>query len=165
MLDPQLSVYLKGDGFVNARDFMNSPVITIGQDGTVGEAAELMLNNRISCLPVVDENGLLVGIITHSDFELHHKFMPLADTNLYTLLGSSATPETVEEIAKKVRGRRVKEVMSHPVETVKEDASIAHVEDLMVRKKVHRLPVMRGKELVGIISRHDLLRMMLGGQE
>ena len=102
-----------------------------------------------------------MGIITHSDFELHHKFLPLADTNLFTLLGSWASPETMEEVARKVRGRHVKDVMSHPVETIQEEASLAQVAELMLGKSVHRLPVMRGTELVGIISRHDLLKMVL----
>jgi CBS domain-containing protein len=155
----------RGDGEVNARDIMKSPVVTIRPDDTVLEAAELMLLHNISCLPVMDEPGRIVGIITHSDFGLHHRFLPTADTYLYTLLGSSASPETVEEVAQKVRGRHVKEVMSHPVETVQEETSLAQVTDLMLRKRVHRLPVMRGTELVGVISRHDLLKLVLSGQE
>ncbi len=61
--------------------------------------------------------------------------------------------------------KQVKDVMSHPVVTVQEDAPTAQVAEIMVNKRVHRVPVMRGKELVGIITRHDLLKLIAGDEE
>ena len=65
---------------------MTSPVTTIGADGTIGDAAELMLRSEVSCLPVIDEAGSLVGMLTHTDFVLHPKFMPMGG-ELHTLFG------------------------------------------------------------------------------
>ena len=109
---------------MNIGDIMTSPVITITADSTVEEAAKLMLERGTSCLPVLDHQEQLVGILTHTDFGFHRKFLPMAD-HLYTLMGSWVRPETLEEVAKAVSSRRVKEVMSHPVVTVQEDAPVA----------------------------------------
>ncbi|MFQ6026651.1 MAG: HPP family protein, partial [Dehalococcoidia bacterium] len=79
---------------MRAKEIMSAPVVTLRPDATVGEAVDLMLSHQISCLPVVDDRERLVGILTHTDFGLHQKFLPLAD-NLYTVLGSWATPKTL----------------------------------------------------------------------
>jgi CBS domain-containing protein len=149
---------------MQARDLMTASVITIRPDDTVGEAARLMLERNISCLPVVDESGQLVGILTHTDFGLHPKYQPLVD-NLYSLLGSSTTPQHIEEVSQKVSSKLAKDVMNHPVITVQEDASIEEVTELMLRQEIHRLPVMRGSQLVGIITSHDFLKLFASGQQ
>lgn len=144
---------------MDARDLMSSPVITVSVDGTVGEAADLMLQHRVSCLPVVDARGRVAGMLTHSDFGLHHRFLPTAN-HLFTLFGAWANPANLEQVSQAVRGRLLRDVMSQPVATVSEDATVAEVAETMVRYKVNRLPVMRGDEMVGVISRHDLLKLM-----
>ncbi|MFH1141895.1 MAG: CBS domain-containing protein, partial [Chloroflexota bacterium] len=60
---------------------------------------------------------------------------------------------------------QVKDVMEHPVVTVEEDTPTAQVAETMLNKRIHRLPVMRGQELVGIITRHDLLKLIASGGE
>ena len=145
-----------------ARDIMTSPVLTIPESATVAEAATQMLEHGTSCLPVVNAEGKLTGILTHSDFGFHRKFLPMTDY-LYTLMGSFVQPETVERVASKVSARRVKEVMSHLVVTLQEDAPISSVADIMINKAFNRIPVMRGKELVGIITRHDMVKLMAPG--
>ena len=144
---------------MNVRDIMSSPVVTIKADATVEEAAQLIVERVTSCLPVLDDQGQLVGILTHTDFGFHRKFLPMAE-HLYTLMGSWVRPETLEEVARTVSSRKVKEVMSHPVVTVQEDAPVAEVADLMLRRNINRFPVMRGKELVGIVTRHDFIKLM-----
>ena len=143
-----------------ARDIMTSPVVTISEDSTVAEAAALMIERGASCLPVLNRDGQLTGIITHSDFGFHRKFLPMTD-HLYTLMGSFVRPETVEMVAREVSARRIRDVMSQPVVTLEEEAPIAKVADLMISKGIHRLPVTRGEELVGIITRHDLVKLMM----
>ena len=145
---------------MEARDLMTSPVITVAPESTVGQAAQLMLDGRVSCLPVVAHDEL-VGILTHFDFGLHHRYHPLTD-NLYTLLGATATPAHIEELSLRVRGKLVKEVMRSSVVTIEDDADVADVAAKMVRERVHRMPVMRGSRLVGIITRHDLLKLIVG---
>ena len=145
---------------MNARDIMSSPVVTTTEDATVADAAALMIRHGASCLPVLSSEGRVTGIITHSDFGLHRKFLPMSD-QLYTLMGSFVRPETLERVAREVSGRQIKEVMSRPVATVDEDAPVAKVADIMIHRGIKRIPVMRGRELVGIITRHDLIKLMV----
>ncbi len=145
---------------MQAKDLMTAPVVTINAEETVESAARLLLEYNLSCLPVVDGQGQLVGMLTHSDFGLHHKFMPLAG-NLYTLMDSWANPDQLEEVSQEIRSKKVRDVMKQPVTTVQEDAPIAEMARLMVSKDIHRFPVMRGQDLVGIVTRHDLLKLLL----
>ena len=149
---------------MNANEVMSSPVTTIGPDDTVERAASLMLASSSSCLPVLDNRGKLIGILTHTDFGFHRKFFPMAD-HLYTLMGSWVTLETLEDVAKEVSKKTVSEVMTHPVVTVQEDATISDVAEAMVRNKVHRIPVLKGEELVGMITRHDFIKLMVSGNK
>ena len=144
---------------MNALEIMSSPVTTTTPEATVEEAAHLMVERNTSCLPVLDQQGRLVGILTHTDFGFHRKFLPMA-SHLYTLMGSWVTPQTLEGVARAVSGRMVKEVMSHPVTTIHEDTPLAEVAELMVRKGINRLPVVRDKELIGIVTRHDFIKLM-----
>ena len=143
-----------------AKEIMSAPVITVQPDATVGEAVNLMLSHHISCLLVVDDRQKLVGILTHTDFGLHQRYLPLVD-NLYTVLGAWATPKTLEEASLKVANRLVKDVMTRNVTTIKADSSVGEVVELMLRVRVHRIPVMDGEKIVGIITRHDLLKLMV----
>ena len=149
---------------MNASDLMSKPVTTILPDATVQQAAQLMLLHNLSCLPVVDQQGHLLGIMSHSDFGLSSRFFPMADS-LYTLMGSSASPKHLEEISREVASKQVKDVMSHPVVTVQEDAPVAQVAETMMRDRIHHLPVMRGHQLVGIITSHDFLKLVASGEE
>ena len=142
-----------------AGDLMSSPVTTITASSTVGDAADLMLESGLSCVPVLDEGESLVGMLTHTDFSMHHRFKPLAQ-NLYSLLGSWGKPDTVEEIYHDIRSRKISEVMSHPVSTVEESTAVKEVVETMLRDHVNRVPVMRAKVVVGIITRHDLLKLI-----
>ena len=149
---------------MQARDLMCASVITIRPDAMVGEAARLMLERNISCLPVVDDQDQLVGILTHTDFGLHPKYQPLAE-NVYSLLGAAMTPQHIEEVSRKVSSKLVKDVMRHPVITVQEDSSIAAVTELMLRREIHRLPVLRGSQLASIITNHDFLKLIASGKQ
>lgn len=149
---------------MNASDLMSAPVVTIRPEATVKDAATLMLQRNVSCLPVLDQHNRLVGILSHSDFGMSSRLFPLAD-RLYTLMGSSATPQHLEAVSREVAGKQVKDVMAHPVVTVQEDAPVAQVAEAMVSQGIHRVPVMRGQELVGIITRHDLLKLIVAGGE
>ena len=143
---------------MHARDIMASRVVSIAPEATVLEAIELMLKNRISGLPVIDRTGALVGIITEGDF------LRRAETGterkrprwLEFLLG----PNSLAKDYVRSHGRRVDEVMTKELVTVGEEVPLDEVVRIMERKRVKRLPVMRGRELVGIVSRASLLHAL-----
>ena len=144
-----------------AKDLMTTPVITIQETSTVEDAAKLMLDRDISALPVLNSSGKVVGILTHSDFGLSPKFRPLME-NVFSMLGSTTTPRHLEETATRVGGKLVRDVMRRHVITASQDTDMEHIAQLMLRANIHRLPIMDGSNLVGIITRHDFLKLIVG---
>ena len=140
-------------------EVMTRRVITTGPDASVLQAARLMLQNRISGLPVVNSHEQLVGIVTEGDF------LRRAETDtarhrsrwLEFLVG----PGRLANEYVHSRGRKVAEVMSSAPYTVTEDTPLEDVIHLMEQKRVKRLPVVRGAKLVGIISRANLLHALV----
>jgi CBS domain-containing protein len=141
-----------------ASDIMTSPVKTIGPEATIEEAIALLLETRVSGLPVADADGKLVGLVSEGDF-LHRAELGTAKRKprwIEFLLG----PGEIAESYVMSHGRKVHDVMTRDVATVGESASINEIVEVMERRKVKRLPVVSGDRLVGIITRADLLRTL-----
>jgi CBS domain-containing protein len=141
---------------MNAKDIMSYDVVTIGPDDTIQQAAGLMLRNRFSGLPVVDAGGALIGIITEGDFLRRNETGTLRRRSRWMefLLGPGRLGEEYTHAA----GRHVREVMTHEVYTVEEDTPLQTLVELMDRHRVKRLPVTHGGQLVGMITRTNLVR-------
>jgi len=137
---------------------MTSCPVTVKMSSTVLEAAEIMLANRISGLPVVDDNGVLVGMLTEADFLRRHELD--TDRRRTWLQGWFTSPGRIADEYVRTHGRLVEEVMSSPVIAIAPEASLCDAVNLMERNKLKRLPVISGGMLVGIISRSDLLRAL-----
>ncbi|HTV38840.1 MAG TPA: CBS domain-containing protein [Xanthobacteraceae bacterium] len=143
---------------MHVRDVMTRNVISVKGDESIMAAAQLMLQNRISGLPVVDAAGALVGIVTEGDFLRRGEL----DTTrrrpkwLEFLLG----PGRLADEYVRSSGRKVAQVMTPEPYTVGEDDSLDTVVNLMERHRIKRLPVTRGGQLVGIISRANLLHAL-----
>jgi CBS domain-containing protein len=124
---------------------------------TSDEAISLMLHRGISGAPVLDSvTGKMVGIISSSDF----LFKDYSGA-LLNMEGSSETLSQTAEMAQKIVGTTVEELMSHQVMTIKSSESMAHAADWMARNNCHRLLVVDPKdddELVGILTRSDIMR-------
>lgn len=139
-------------------DVMTRQVITIDRAAPVGRAIRLLLQHRISGLPVVDEEGRLEGIVTEGDF-LHR-----AETGT-----QRRRPRWVEfligpgKLAREyvqTHGRSVSDVMTQEVHTVDENTSLEEVVRLMEKRRVKRFPVVKDGKVVGIVSRANLLRAL-----
>ena len=139
-------------------DVMTRQVITIERDAPVQRAIRLLLQNRISGLPVVDATGRLEGIVTEGDF-LHR-----AETGTQRrrprwvefLIG----PGKLASEYVQTHSRFVADVMTTDAYTVNEDTSLEEVVRLMEKYRVKRFPVVKGDKVVGIISRANLLRAL-----
>lgn len=146
---------------MNAQDVMTRDVISIDPDSTVLQAARLMLQHRISGLPVIDRQGDLVGVLSEGDFLRRRE----AGTEkrrsrwLEFIMGPGAL---ATEYAHS-HGQKVAEVMSTEVKTVDENASLEEIVELMERHRIKRVPVMCGHQLVGIVTRSNLMRAMVRG--
>ncbi len=140
---------------MQVRDVMTRNVISVRASQSVLEAAELMLENRISGLPVVDAAGALVGVVTEGDFLRRGEIGTQRQRPrwLEFLLG----PGRLAAEYVHTTGRTVEEVMTADPVTVSEDDSLETVVELMERRHVKRLPVLRNGRIVGIVSRSNLM--------
>jgi CBS domain-containing protein len=143
---------------MKARDIMTWGVISVESDASVERAARLMLENRISGLPVVDFNRALVGMVTEGDFlrraEIGTKRRRPRWLELLVGPGRLAT-EYVH-----AAGRKVSEIMTPNPYAVAPDTSVDEIVDVMERRRVKRLPVLEDGKLVGIVSRANLLHAL-----
>jgi len=143
---------------MQVKDVMTRNVISVEANEPVLKAARLMLQNRISGLPVIEATGALVGIVTEGDFLRRgeigtQKHRPKW---LEFLLG----PGRMAAEYVRANGRRVDEIMTPDPLSVTEDDSLETVVELMERHRVKRLPVMRGAQVVGIVSRANLMHAL-----
>jgi len=141
------------------RDVMTRNVISVRANQSVLEAAQLMLQNRISGLPVVDADGALAGIVTEGDFLRRGEIgtQRRRPKWLEFLLGPGRLAAEYVHTA----GRTVEDVMTPEPATIGEDDSLETVVELMERRHVKRLPVVKGGRLVGIVSRANLMDALI----
>ncbi len=139
-------------------DLMHRDVITVLPGNSVRHAAQLMLQHGISGLPVLDDNGLVVGMVTEGD--LLRRIGSGASREVLSWHGAT-TPEGLARNFVKTHSWRVGDVMTTPAVTVAEDTPLHRVAELIATRNIKRLPVMHGDRMVGIISRADLMRWIL----
>jgi CBS domain-containing protein len=143
---------------MQVRDVMTRNVISVKTDESIVSAAQLMLQNRISGLPVVDAVGKLVGIVTEGDFLRRGEIGTKRRRPkwLEFIIG----PGRLAEEYVREAGRKVDDVMTPDPLTVTEDDSLEKVVTLMERHRIKRLPVVRNGQMVGIISRANLMHAL-----
>ena len=140
-----------------AKDIMPDLLVTVSGDATLDEAAGLMLQMDIGSLLVVDGRGHLIGILTDADFGVG----PAPGAGAPQVLGHRLQDEIpVSQIYRSAASRRVRDVMSAPVVTVDENASIDTVLARMFQSRIRHLPVVRGPIPVGMVSTRDLLHLV-----
>ncbi len=144
---------------MKAKDVMTRQVLSVGPDASILEAARLMLQHKVSGLPVIDAAGTLVGIVTEGDFlrRIETGTQRRRPRWLEFILG----PGRLASEYVHASGRKVDEVMTAEVRSVSEDAPLEEVVHLMERYRIKRVPVLSGRNLVGIITRANLLRAVV----
>jgi len=145
---------------MRAHQIMTRSVISVTPDTTIVEAANIMLQRHVSGLPVVDETGKLVGVVSEGDFIRRAEIGTQRKRGrwLRFILGpGQSASDFVQE-----HGRRVSEVMTPSPLTITEDTALPEIVDLMEKNNVKRLPVVRADKIVGIVSRANLLQAVAG---
>ena len=132
---------------MRVRDVMSSPVITVSPDKRLKEVAELLVSNGISAVPVVDD-GELVGIVSEADLVP----LELAPDPRAHLAPLADPPVDLPRVAA--------EVMTRAVVALHEDADAAEAGRLMLDRRIKSIPVVRGRQVVGIVARRDLLEVL-----
>lgn len=147
---------------MKAKDIMETNVITIPPDMPVHEIAQTLSKNNMTALPVVDAEENIVGIVSESDliYRLAHPHIPPH----IELLGGIIyleNPFEMKQEFKKLMAITAKDLMTEKVLTVTEDADVEDIATLMVEKEINGVPVVKGGKIVGIVTRHDLIKALI----
>jgi CBS domain-containing protein len=148
---------------VRVKEVMNKDVVAVSPDDTLHEALDLIVENRVSALPVVNRHEQCVGMLSTSDLiELTHDL----DDELQNLgrADPSQRPWLVEQLSRALGAERVSEQMTPDVETISPEVSLPEAAAAMLRTRVHRLPVTaQNGRLLGIVSTVDIMRVVANG--
>ncbi|MGA3400914.1 MAG: CBS domain-containing protein [Acetobacteraceae bacterium] len=142
---------------MNAADIMTPDVITVRPDTPLDQVVTLMLDNRISGVPVMDED-CVVGIVTEGDLLRRVELGSEPRRSHLLELVSRATPLAADYV--RSHGRKASEVMTENVITVDDTTPIADIARLLEARRIKRVPVLRDGKLAGIVSRANLLRAL-----
>jgi CBS domain-containing protein len=136
---------------MRARDLMSDAVLTVGEDDTVEDLVKMLVDEHINGAPVVNRDGALVGIVTQQDI----------------FFGSMTRgADALENTENGVRNRlRVRDFMTAPAVTVTEDTDVDAICRLMVKLRIHRLPVIHEGRITGIISSLDVCGAVAHGRD
>lgn len=127
---------------------MSRPVITVTPDTPIKEAAKQLAEHHISAMPVVDSNDELVGIVSEADL------LPLS---MRPDPRSQATPQAASAGSEPAT---VAEIMTRRVVVLPDDSEVSQAARIMIESDVKRVPIVKGRHVVGIVSRSDLIKVI-----
>ena len=139
-----------------AADVMTRPVFAVGADMPIAPAIRMMIERKLSGLPVIADGGRLIGIITEGDL-LRRVEIGTAGTSPGWLT-AFLHPGRAAERYTVTHARRVRDVMTTDVLTASEETPLDEIVDLMLRRHIKRIPIVRDDRLLGIVTRADLIR-------
>jgi len=150
---------------LRVKDVMSKDIVAVYPDDSLHEALELIVENRVSALPVTNGNGQCVGLLSTSDLiDLTHEL----DDELQNLGRASVGKREwlIEQLAGSLGSEYVSEQMTQDVATISPEASLPEAAAMMLRNRVHRLPVTgKDNKLLGIVSTIDIMEVVANGAE
>jgi CBS domain-containing protein len=146
---------------VKVREIMVRDVVKAHVDTPVHLIAQQMRDRNISGIPVVDEAGGIVGIVSELDLIVRNtRLDPPAFFQILDGRIPLESPEHYQERVRHMLGTHAADVMTKEVVSVRPDAELEDLAELMMKRGVNPIPVVESGVLVGIVSRHDIVRMM-----
>jgi len=143
---------------LKAKDIMTRDVITVKKTTTLAELAGIIMQNHISGTPVIDNKGVLEGIVTESDLISQNKSLHIPTIlRLFDAFIPLGTSKLENEI-KRISATTVEDIYTKEVVTVEEETPVENIAAIMAEKKIHLLPVVSEGELVGIIGKKDIIK-------
>jgi CBS domain-containing protein len=146
---------------MKAVDVMAQPVVVVKKTDSLEAAARLMVDHVIGGLPVVDEEGRMVGMITESDFQAHHGFAPFSLFEMPRLFGRMIDVEGMERIYADSRTTPVSRLMRPRPRGLEPEANIEDAARIMIEHGLHHVPIVQDGKPVGMVARRDLLKILL----
>ena len=124
-----------------------------------------MADERVGCVLVVDREGKLRGIVTQTNFGGDQHGVPFSMELLLQMFSRSMAPSEIEKVRKDPRARTAEDIMVTEVYSGGEDTPVEELARLMLRYDIDHIPILRDGVPVGIVARHDFLRMIVGEDE
>lgn len=146
---------------LKAKDIMTSGALTLEPDSDIASAAKLLLEKHLNGVPVVDNDGKLVGVICQSDLVAQQKTVSLP--SLFTILDgfiSFSSNDELEKEVNKIAATKVAHAMTPDPVTITPETGIEKIADLMVERKLYTLPVVDNGNLVGVVGKEDVLKVL-----
>jgi CBS domain-containing protein len=148
---------------MTVRDVMTTSVVSVRAVTPLKEVAQTLIDHRISGVPVVDDAGRVVGVVSEGDFLFKESgAAAIRQRRLARLIGDSKSTQARRA---KVDATTAGEAMTSPAITIRASQPVAEAARMMADRKVNRLVVMDGDELAGIVTRADLLRAFIRSDE
>ncbi len=144
---------------MHARDVMTSPVITALPTTKLLDIVQLLLENRISAVPIVDSKARLVGLVSEGDL-VRRTEIGTEHRKSWFLSAFGSASVLAEEFIRS-HGVTAEEIMTRKVITAKEDTPLREIAELLGGRKIKRVPVVRDRKVVGMVSRANLLQALL----
>lgn len=142
---------------LRVRDVMTTSVVSVGPSTPLKEVARLLVDHRISGVPVVDPDGRVLGLVTEADFLVKEQAGEGSPHRRFGWLLGESTETRAQ--AGKFAATNAGEAMTAPPITIEPDQSITEAARRMSERRVNRLPVLENGKLVGIVTRADIVRV------
>jgi CBS domain-containing protein len=152
-----------GNGGMKAADVMVSPVITVGAECSVQDLADILLDNHISAVPVVSNDGGLVGIVSEGDLIRRTETDTERRRSRWLALLVGAQPLAAEFV--KSHACRVADVMTRNLIVAAPDTPLRHVASLLEKNGIKRVPIVSEGKLIGIVSRANLVQALASARK
>lgn len=146
---------------MNARDVMSKPVVSVHPDTSTREIARLLVERAITAVPVVDDNGAPIGIVSEGDLLRPERAAREAKHRSWLEVLAEGEPISAELLTwLHSQDHSARAVMSAPVITVSEETELGELAHVLVTHRIKRVPVVRDGRVTGIVARDDVLRAL-----
>ena len=151
---------------LTAKDIMTKAVITVNPDTSIVELSSILVKNEISGVPVVDDSGMLYGIVTENDLIRRNQrlHIPTVVSFLDVAIYLESSKKFEQEVTR-LTATRVGDICVRKVVTIGEDTPVVDIATIMSEKKVHLLPVVKAGKLVGIVGKRDMVKAVARQEE
>jgi predicted transcriptional regulator len=145
-----------------ASDIMTTHVITVKKDTGIKELARILYEKHINGVPVVDDDGAVVGVICESDLIRKDRKLHIPTVvALFDAVFYLENPRKMEKEIARINAAKVEDLYTRDVITVEERTPVEEIATIMSQKRVYTIPVMDGNRMVGIIGKADLIRTLV----
>ena len=146
---------------MTAKEIMTRDVITVKPDTSIEELSKSLADNRISGTPVVNDDGLLTGIVTEKDLIRQNSRLHIPTFfRIFDAIITFEMPGKIQDEMRRIAATTVDDICTKDVITINPDTTISEIATIMTDKNVHLLPVVDAGTIVGIIGKVDMVRAL-----